>query len=338
MKAALLHRFGEPLELAEVPRPEPGPGQVLVRVEACGVCHSDLHVARGEWEGFKPRMRLPVILGHEVVGRVAKLGDGVESHRIGDRVGVPWFHSTCGACEACARGREVFCSASEITGVTVDGGFAEYLVAWASHALPIPDGLAPEAAAPLFCAGGTVWSALAKVALEASSRLGVWGAGGLGQYAVQLGKRAGAHVTAVDLGVAKLDAARALGADAAVEAAGAVEWFAHPARRLDVAIVCAASVEAYRAAFRCLRGDGVLLVVGIPGEPLAWTAGELIRSGVRVVPSRVASRREIQDLLAAAARGEVRSEVRACGLGEVNQVLDLLQRGEMAGRAVVVTR
>src|SRR5262245_60785600 len=196
MRAALLERFAEPLVCREVPEPMPGPRQVKIRVEACGLCHSDLHVARGEWEGFKPRMAMPVILGHEVAGRVSELGPDAHRFRVGDAVGVPWFYWTCGECEYCRQDQEVFCDRSEITGVTVHGGFAEYLVAWESHAIGIPEGLPLDQAAPLFCAGGTVWSALSKVKLDRSQRLGIWGAGGLGQYGVQLGKLAGAYVAA----------------------------------------------------------------------------------------------------------------------------------------------
>src|SRR5688572_15274394 len=155
MKAALLEGFGRPLIIGEIPDPEPGPGQIVVRVEACGLCHSDLHLARGEWEAFKPRMPVPAILGHEISGRVAGLGPGISRFREGDRVGVPWFHWTCGECDYCRQDLEVFCDRSEITGVTVHGGFAEYLVAWESHTIPIPATLTSDEAAPLFCAGGT---------------------------------------------------------------------------------------------------------------------------------------------------------------------------------------
>ena len=171
MKAALLKEFGKPLVLAEVPTPEPGPGQVLIRVAACGACHSDVHVAQGEWEGFKARMPMPVILGHEVAGTVLRTGEGVHRLREGDAVGVPWFYYTCGECLYCRQDQEVFCDRSQVTGVTVHGGFAEFMVAWENHVVPIPSTLKLELAAPLFCAGGTVFSALAKVKLDNSVRL-----------------------------------------------------------------------------------------------------------------------------------------------------------------------
>src|SRR4030095_7387997 len=178
---------------------------------------------------------------------------------------------------------EVFCDRSQITGVTVHGGFAEYVLAWESHATPIPESLPRSEAAPLFCAGGTVFSALSKVKLDGSTHLGIWGAGGLGQYGIQLGKFAGSRVTAVDLSPSRLELARSLGADAAMGAEEATEWFGTPENRVNVALVCASSTEAYRSAFQALHKNGVLLIVGIPSAPLQWTAGDLIRSGVRII-------------------------------------------------------
>jgi propanol-preferring alcohol dehydrogenase len=335
MKAALLCDFQKPLVIDEVPAPEPLAGQVLVRVEACGACHSDVHLAQGEWEAFKSRMPMPLILGHEVAGTVVAAGAGVRRLREGDRVGLPWFYYTCDACEYCRRDLEVFCDTPQVTGVTVHGGFAEFIAAWESHAIPIPDAVAAADAAPLFCAGGTVFSALSKVRLDNSMHLGVWGAGGLGHYGIQFGKHAGARVTAVDLRAEKLDAAKKLGADVALSAAAAAGWFKDPANKVDIALICATSAEAYQAAFHALKRNGVMLVVGIPAQPLSWMAGELIRSGVRVIPSRVASRAELRKLLALAAAGAVKSEVTTHPLEEINPIMTRLAAGEIFGRAVI---
>lgn len=335
MKAALLAEYAAPLVLAEISRPSPGPGQILLRVDACGVCHTDVHLARGEWERFKGVIQLPLVLGHEVAGRVAAVGPGVSRFSGGERVGVAWFHHTCENCEYCRRGLEVFCETPDITGVTVSGGFAEYMLAWESHAIPIPEGLPAAEAAPLFCAGATVYSALEKVQLGPGAHLAVWGTGGLGHLAVQLARRAGTRVTAVDVHPSKLEAARRLGAEAAVTAQEAAGWFEVPQHRPDVALVCADSVEAYQGALQSLRKCGVLLMVGLPSRPLSWTAADLIRSGIRVVPSRVSSRRELEEILALAAMGEVHAEVRRHSLEEINQVMDRLGRGEVSGRAVI---
>jgi alcohol dehydrogenase, propanol-preferring len=336
MRAALLREFGKPLVLDEVKTPEPAAGQVLVRIEACGACHSDVHIANGEWEGFKSRMPMPIILGHEVAGTVVKTGPGVQRLHEGDAIGVPWFYFTCGGCEYCLTDLEVFCDAPQITGVTVHGGFAEYMVAWETHTIPIPRGLHLTEAAPLFCAGGTVFSALAKVKLHDSVHLGVWGAGGLGHYGIQLGKLAGSRVTAVDLRLEKLDAAKLLGADVAVSAEAATEWFKEPVNKVDVALVCATSAEAYQSAFHSLKRNGVMLIVGIPSRPLSWMAGDLIRSGIRIVPSRVASRAELRDLVRLAASGAIHSEVHTHPLDEINDVMERLAAGKILGRAVVV--
>lgn len=335
MKAALLREFAKPLVIEDIPTPEPGAGQVLVRVAACGACHSDVHVAKGEWEAFKSRMPMPVVLGHEVAGTVAAVGPSVRKLKEGDPVGIPWFYFTCGACEYCRKDQEVYCDASQVTGVTVNGGMAEYIVAWESHAIPIPLSLKLTDAAPLFCAGGTVFSALAKVKLDDSVHLGIWGAGGLGHYGIQLGKLAGAKVTAVDLHAEKLEAAKRIGADVAVSAEGAPTWFKDPKNRVDVALMCATSVEAYQAAFSSLKKNGVMLVVGIPSKPLSWMAGDLIRLGARIVPSRVASRAELSELLRLAASGAIHSEIQTHPLDDINKVMDRLAAGQIFGRSVI---
>lgn len=324
-----------PLALADVPPPCPGPGQVLIRVAACGVCHSDVHLWQGEWEGFKSRMPSPLVLGHEVAGVIVETGRGVTRLQEGDTVGVPWFYFTCGDCEYCRKGQEVFCEIPQITGVTVHGGFAEYIVAWESHAIPIPKAMPPAEAAPLFCAGGTVFSALSKVRIDDSTHLGVWGAGGLGHYGIQLGKLAEAKVTVVDLVAEKVSASKEMGADVALTAEAAAAWFKEPENRVDVALVCATSAAAYNAAFHALKRNGTLLVVGIPSEPLAWMAGDLIRSGVRVVPSRVASRAELRDLVKLAAMGSIRSHIREFPLEQINGVLTELAAGQVFGRSVI---
>src|SRR5271170_7662255 len=160
MKAAVLHEFKTPLKIEEVARPEPGPDEVLIEVEVCGVCHSDLHVADGDWPQFSRIVKKPLILGHEIVGQVVERGAEVTTISVGERVGLPWLHWSCGQCEFCREGNENLCVKQRITGVTVDGGFAEFVKAPASHALSIPQQLSSSDAAPLFCAGVTVYRAL----------------------------------------------------------------------------------------------------------------------------------------------------------------------------------
>ena len=219
MKAAVLHEFKTPLSLEEVPRPALGADEVLIEVEVCGVCHSDLHVADGDWAQFAGIVKKPLILGHEIVGRVVERGAAVQTIQIGDRVGVPWVQWTCGECEFCREGNENLCAKQRITGVMVDGGYAEYAKAPASHVVKIPDALSSEQAAPLLCAGVTVHRALKQAKIRAGQRLAVFGVGGLGHIAVQIGCAAGAEVIAIDISEEKLALAKSLGAARTLNAA-----------------------------------------------------------------------------------------------------------------------
>jgi propanol-preferring alcohol dehydrogenase len=212
MKAAVLHEFKKPLIFEDVPRPALEAGEVLIRVEACGVCHSDVHVADGDWPQFTSVTKKPLILGHEIAGRVIEKGSAVNQLQIGDRVGVPWVYWTCGECEFCLQGDENLCAKQKITGVTVDGGFAEFLKAPASHAVHIPEGLSAIDAATLFCAGVTVYRALQQAVISPGQRLAIFGIGGLGHFAVQIGRELGAEITAIDISEEKLELAKSLGA------------------------------------------------------------------------------------------------------------------------------
>src|SRR5258708_17614013 len=193
MKAAVLNEFKKPLEFKEVPQHQLEHGDVLIKVEACGVCHSDLHVADGDWTRFARIVKRPLILGHEIAGRVVERGAAVRELQVGDRVGVAWLHWSCGECEFCREGYENLCSKQKITGVTVDGGYAELVKAPASHAVKIPDTVSSTEAAPLFCAGVTVFRALKKASEATVQRLPVFGVGCLGPLAghVRLGRGAG---------------------------------------------------------------------------------------------------------------------------------------------------
>src|SRR5258708_35283997 len=214
MKAAILREFKAPLTLEEVHQPKPGAHDVLIQVEVCGVCDSDLHVADGDWPQLVPITKRPLILGHEITGRVIEKGASVNHLQVGDRVGIPWVHWTCGECEFCREGKENLCVKQQITGVTVDGGYAEFVKAPASHALKIPEGLSCVDAAPLFCAGVTVHRALQQAKLQPGQRLAVFGVGGLGHLAVQVGRELGAIVTAIDVSDEKLAHATSLGPSA----------------------------------------------------------------------------------------------------------------------------
>src|ERR1700675_3735093 len=254
MKAAILHEFKEQLTIEDVARPKPDANEVLIEVQACGVCHSDLHVANGDWPQIVPITKRPLILGHEIAGRVVEKGASVNHLELGDRVGVPWVHWTCGECEFCREGNENLCIKQQITGVTVDGGYAEFVKAPASHALKIPDGLSCVEAAPLFCAGVTVYRALRRAKIEAGQRLAIFGIGGLGHLAVQIGHGLGAAGTPIDVSEDKLAYARSLGADSTLNAA--TEKVVKELRAVGgvhVALVTSAAKAAYDMAFPCVR-------------------------------------------------------------------------------------
>lgn len=336
MKAAVLRQFREPLSLEDVDPPTPASDEVLIQVEACGACHSDVHVADGDWTQLAPIVKRPLILGHEIAGRVVEMGSSVRDLQFGDFVGVPWIHWSCGQCEFCLAGNENLCPRQKITGITVDGGYAEFVKAPASHVLKIPGGLSPVDAAPLFCAGLTVYRALKKAGPLMGRRLAVFGIGGLGHVAVQLGKYFGAEVTAIDISDAKLELARALGASDVLNAASTD--VAKQLRRsggIHVSLVSSGAKAAYDMAFYCLRPTGTLLVVGLPSEnicfpPILMAAGE-----IKIEASAVGTRQDLREVLALAAAGKLRCQVESRTLSQVNQVLDDLRRGRAAGRIVL---
>ncbi len=339
MKAAVLREFKKPLVLEEVECPQPGADEVLIQVEACGVCHSDLHVAEGDWTQLSGIVKRPLILGHEVCGRVVEKGELVRDLEIGLRVGVPWIHWTCGECEWCRTDHENLCSQQKITGVAVDGGYAEFIKAPATHVMRVPEGIGSPEVAPLFCAGVTVYRALRKAGIARNQRLAVFGVGGLGHLAVQMGRGMGAEVTALDISEEKLALATSLGA---AHTMNAQDKNAVRQLRRDggahVALVASASKAAYEMAFSALRPAGTLLVVGLPAEnicfpPILMAAGE-----IQICASAVGTRDDLRQVLEMAAAGKVRCQVATRPLAEVNDVLEDLRRGRVSGRVVLLPR
>jgi alcohol dehydrogenase, propanol-preferring len=336
MRAAVLHEFRTPLSLEEVARPELHSDEVLIRVEACGVCHSDLHVADGDWVQLAKIVKKPLILGHEIAGRIVDRGESVQDLQIGDRVGLPWIYRTCGECEFCREGNENLCVKQQITGVTVDGGYAELVKAPASHAIRIPDALSSIEAAPLFCAGVTVYRALRQANISHGQRLAVFGIGGLGHLAIQIGRAMGAETTAIDVADEKLALAKKLGSEVALDARSAdVVKILRGSGGVHAAIVTSAAKAAYDMAFYCLRPTGTLLAVGLPAEnicfpPILMAAGE-----IRVRASAVGTRQDIREVLSMAASGKLRCQTVQRSLNDVNAVLEDLRHGKISGRAVL---
>ena len=344
MRAAVLHEFKAPLSLEDVARPEIGADEVLIEVEVCGVCHSDLHVADGDWKQLAGIVKRPLIMGHEIVGRVAERGAAVQSVELGDRVGVPWVQWTCGQCEFCREGNENLCVKQRITGVMVDGGYAEFAKAPASHVVGIPDALSSEQAAPLLCAGVTVHRALKQARIQqgtirAGQRLAVFGVGGLGHLAVQIGRAAGAEVTAIDVSEEKLALAKSLGAVRTLNAATSdVVKEVRGSGGVHVAIVTSAAKSAYDLAFYCVRPTGTLLVVGLPAKEISFPAIMMASGEIEIKASAVGTREDLGEVLAMGAAGILHCQVTKRPLAEVQEVLGQLTRGEVSGRVVLRMR
>lgn len=333
MKAAILQEFKKPLVLEEVPRPELEAHEVLIQVEACGVCHSDLHLADGDWPQLAAIVKKPLILGHEIAGRVVGRGAAVRDLQVGDRAGVPWIHWTCGECAFCQEGYENLCPRQKITGVTVDGGFAEFLKAPASHALRVPEGLSSVEVAPLFCAGVTVHRALKQARMSSGQRLAVFGIGGLGHIAVQLARELGTEIIAVDVSERKLELARTLGATSGLNISSTnVIKELRAKGGVHVALVTSAAKAAYDMAFSCLRPAGTLLVVGLPSENLCFPPILMSAREVHIRASAVGTRQDVREVLAMASKGKIRCQVTPRPLAHANEVLDELRRGQVAGR------
>jgi len=335
MKAAVLHELKKPLAFEEIERPRPGENEVLIQVEACGVCHSDLHIVDGDWKQFGGITKIPLVPGHEVAGRIVEVGGGVRDLKPGDRVGVPWIYWTCGECEFCREGYENLCVRQKITGLTVDGGYAEFIKAPASHATKIPAPISSPQAAPLFCAGVTVYRAIKQAQVVAGQRLAVFGVGGLGHLAIQIAKHLGAEVTAIDVADDKLALAASLGATRTLNAASAnVVKELRRVGGVHVALVTSGAKAAYDTAFPCLRPTGRLLVVGLPPEisfaPIMMAAGE-----VRVQASAVGTRQDLTEVLAMAAAGKLHCQVATRPLADANAVLDEMRSGKISGRVVL---
>ena len=336
MKAAVLRQFKSPLVIEDVPRPSVGVNDLLIQIEACGVCHSDLHVADGDWPQFVSITKMPLILGHEIAGKVVEKGSDVGEFQIGDRVGIPWIYWTCGECEFCLEENENLCAKQKITGVTVDGGFAEYVKATASHATKIPAGLPAAEAAPLFCAGVTVYRALKQAQISRGQRLAIFGIGGLGHLAVQIGRELGAEIIAIDTADEKLHLAESLGAVMGLNAASTnVAKELRVKGGVHVALVTSAAKAAYDTAFACVRPTGKLLAVGLPSENVCFPAIMMAAKEIRIQASAVGTRQDLRDILALASKGKIRCHVALRPLAEVNLALNQLREGKVSGRVAL---
>jgi len=335
MKAAVVTSFTEPLTVEERAVPDPGPGQVLVRIEASGLCHTDIHAAHGDWP-VKPTP--PFVPGHEGVGIVEAVGDGVRHRAVGDRVALPWLGHACGHCDHCVSGWETLCEEQQNTGYSIDGSFAEYAVADADYAVPVPAGVSPRDAAPLTCAGVTTYKAVKVAGIRPAERVAIFGVGGLGHLAVQYARLVGGTVIAVDVEDAKLEMATELGADhvvnartedpvAAIEALGGA----------DVAVVLAVIPQVFEQALASLRRGGRLVCVGLPPEtegPMALPIFPTVLKGISVIGSIVGTRQDLAEVFELHARGRTRVVADTRKLDDVNAAIDDVLHARTTARIV----
>ena len=334
MKAAVVREFGKPLCIEEVAIPEVTSGQVLVKVVASGVCHTDLHAADGDWP-VKPT--LPFIPGHEGVGFVAALGAGVKGIKEGDRVGVPWLHTACGHCEHCITGWETLCDGQQMTGYTVNGAYAEYVLADPGYIGQLPAHVGFSEIAPVLCAGVTVYKGLKVLECKPGDWVAISGVGGLGHLAVQYAKAMGFHVVAVDIHEGQLQLAKKLGADMVINAAlqDPVKELQTALRGVHGVLVTAVSRGAFSAALGMLHKRGTMALVGLPPGDFALPIFDVVLNAKTVRGSIVGTRKDLQEALAFAGEGKVHTVFTEDKLERVNQVMDRMRAGDIQGRVVM---
>lgn len=335
MKAAVVRTFGRTLAIEDLPIPVPGPGEVLVKVAACGVCHTDLHAANGDWP-IKPQP--PFIPGHEVAGVVAGLGQGVTNVKEGDRVGVAWLHDACLDCEYCQTGWETLCERQHNTGYSCNGGFAEYVIAAAPFVARLPANVDFAAIAPILCAGVTTYKGL----IETEARPGEWvaisGVGGLGHVAVQYAKAMGFHVAAIDIAPDKLDLARTSGADLVVDGRSQdalSDLVRTTGGGVHGVLVTAVSPTAFSQALDIVRRKGTISLVGLPPGAFPLPIFDVVLKRITVRGSIVGTRRDLDEALAFAAEGKITAEITKAPLEDINTIFSAMTAGKIDGRMVL---
>src|SRR3984957_11451198 len=335
MHVAVVEHFGKPLVQQEWEIPSPGPGQILVKTEACGVCHTDLHAATGDWP-LKPK--LPFIPGHEAIGRVAAVGAGVTIGKCGDRVCNPWLYSACGHCEYCLSAWETVCAKAEFGGYTKNGGFAEYMIGDPNYVAHIPKGLGAKQAAPLICAGITTYKGVKQTEARPGEWIVISGAGGLGHLGIQYAKAMGLQVCAVDIDDGKLAHATRLGADMVVNAKHGdpveavrkgTDGGAHGV------LITAVSLSAFKQGVAMTRKRGTCVLVGLPPGDVPLPLFDVVANCITVRGSFVGNREDMAEALAFAAQGKVKADIELQPLGAINDVFTRFQHGEVPSRVVL---
>ena len=335
MQAAVVEAFGKPLVMREWDIPTAGPGQILVKTEACGVCHTDLHAANGDWP-LKPA--LPFIPGHEAIGRVVAVGAGVTIVKEGDRVGVPWLYSACGHCEHCLSAWETVCGEAEFGGYTKNGGFAEYVLDDPNYVAHIPDGLSPQETAPLICAGITTYKGIKVTEAKPGEWIAISGAGGLGHLAIQYAKAMGLQVCAIDIDDGKLAHAKRLGADLVFNAKAG-----DPAAALKKetgggahgVLITAPSLGAFRQGVAMTRKRGTCALVGLPPGEFPVPLFDVVANCITIRGSFVGTREDMAEALAFAADGKVKADIELAPLASINSIFERLEHGDVPSRVVL---
>lgn len=335
MKAAVVREFGKPLTIEEMPVKRPGKNEILVKVITSGVCHTDLHAADGDWP-VKPK--LPLIPGHEGLGYVAAVGEDVDYVKEGDVVGVPWLYSACGHCEHCITGWETLCESQQNGGYSVDGGYAEYVIADARYVGRLPHNINFVEMAPILCAGVTVYKGLKETEVKPGQWVAISGIGGLGHVAVQYAKAMGMHVAAIDVADDKLELAKKLGAELTVNA-----------RQVDPgtflkkethggvhgALITAVSPIAFKQGLSALRRKGTIALNGLPPGSFDLPIFETVLNRHTVRGSIVGTRKDLQEALDFAVEGKVKATVHEARLEDINSIFEDMKKGKIEGRMVM---
>ncbi|SNT70294.1 alcohol dehydrogenase AdhP [Psychrobacter sp. LV10R520-6] len=334
MKAAVLHEFGQPLQIEEVDIPTPGAGEIVVKMQASGVCHTDLHAIEGDWP-VKPSP--PFIPGHEGVGLITAVGEGVTHVKEGDRVGVPWLYSACGHCTHCLGGWETLCERQENSGYSVNGSFAEYVLANANYVGIIPDNVDSIEIAPVLCAGVTVYKGLKMTEARPGDWVVISGIGGLGHMGVQYAIAMGLNVAAVDIDDEKLEFAKKLGATVTVNAKNTDpgEYLKKEIGGAHGVLVTAVSSKAFDQALSMVRRGGTVVFNGLPTGDFPVSIFDTVLNGITIRGSIVGTRLDLQESLNMAAAGKVKATVAAEPLENINDIFERMRAGKIEGRIVI---
>ena len=329
-QAAVLPQARGTIAIESVYVGEPGPGEVLVRMEACGICHSELYVA-----SLEKLPLTPLTLGHEGIGRVEAMGPEVSGWAAGDRAGITFLGTACGRCEWCASGRRRFCPKQANFGYSLHGALTEYAIVPAAGLVRVPEQLGAAQAAPLCCAGWTAWGALRESGLERGQSVALFGLGGLGHMALQMARHRGLRVAAVDVSEAKLEMARADGAEITAQAENAGRTIQKEHGGVDGAIVLTPSPAAIQQAFRALKRNGTLVLVGISVNQYELPLVDTIVKGITIKGSYLGAQRDLEEVFALAVEGAIRPHSHTHALAETPELLEQMRRGELMGRAVI---